>query len=175
MKNTELYPAHLHHHKMLEQPGPSSISVGPLDISPVPTIRKRISTSGLKATSPAVITFSPCKQTLVLSLEKSKRIKCQPYKRRGNYKRGGAASAGTGRRRRARGRSGTQNIFPCATVETLIWTSALFKVDLQLKMMQTACFVVKSFQLTAIKRCEFSVHCAACGHMKSVREMTDIY
>ncbi|KAJ8867974.1 hypothetical protein PR048_031783 [Dryococelus australis] len=85
--------------QMVEQPLPSSISVAPLDIIPVPTIRKRISTRGRKATSPAVIT-SPCKQTLVLSSGKSKRRKCQPDKGRGNYKRGGAASAGTGRRGR---------------------------------------------------------------------------
>ncbi|KAJ8875209.1 hypothetical protein PR048_023104 [Dryococelus australis] len=48
--------------QMPERPGPSSISVCLLDISPVPTIRKRISTRGRKATSPAVITSSPYKQ-----------------------------------------------------------------------------------------------------------------
>ncbi|KAJ8871648.1 hypothetical protein PR048_027975 [Dryococelus australis] len=75
-------------------------------------------------------------QTNVSSvIREVKEKKSQSDKVRGNFKRGGAASAGTGRTWETKD----------PKLETLIWTSAFLKVDLQLRIMQTACFVVKVF------------------------------
>ncbi|GBO10776.1 hypothetical protein AVEN_67330-1 [Araneus ventricosus] len=51
-------------------PGTSN-TVSPLDISPVPNIKKRTSTRGRKATTSSLITGSPYKDQLTKSLEKS--------------------------------------------------------------------------------------------------------
>ena len=98
----------------LEQPGPSTISVspdtrplvGPMDISPVPTIQKKTSTRGRKATSSAVITSSPYKKNLMQSVEKQKGKK-QPAKGRGK----GRVTEGSRGRGKARGgRGGRRNL-----------------------------------------------------------------